>query len=292
MALIKKLFGGIDLTWPKLIISAVVIGILTGVIAMCRPLIDTSFHNITVYFEFWILAGILIIVNSKSPLDSALKCFVFFLVSQPLVYLVQVPFSDMGFGILSYYRNWIVWTILTFPMGYIGWYMKKDQWWSVFILVPMLGMLALEMTGYIGRTVFWFPRNLLSVLFCLFTMFGSVLGIFNDKKAKMIGLAFASVFAIAAFAIAFMRPVVYDTQILFSGGSSGVTFDETYQASFEDPKMGDIAVEYEEGVEDYVVHVKLRHGGRNRIYLDGPDGSRKTFDISVRYSTYEVNEVK
>ena len=31
---LKKLFGGINLTWPKLIISAIVAGFLTAVIAM------------------------------------------------------------------------------------------------------------------------------------------------------------------------------------------------------------------------------------------------------------------
>lgn len=38
-------------------------------------------------------------MNSKDPLDSALKTFVFFLISQPLVYLVQVSFSEMGWGL-------------------------------------------------------------------------------------------------------------------------------------------------------------------------------------------------
>ena len=89
---LKKLFGGINLTWPKLIISAIVAGILTAVIAMIPELHYTSFNAITVTFEVWILFGIIIIMNSKSNIDSALKCFVFFLISQPLVYLIQVPF--------------------------------------------------------------------------------------------------------------------------------------------------------------------------------------------------------
>ena len=54
---------------------------------------DTSFRDIAIKFECWILFGIIIICNSKNPKDSALKCFVFFLISQPLVYLIQVPLS-------------------------------------------------------------------------------------------------------------------------------------------------------------------------------------------------------
>ena len=93
----EKLFGGIDLTWPKLIAAAVAAGVLTAVLAIVPALHYTSFHAPTVTFEVWILLGILIIMNSRSNLDSALKCFVFFLISQPLVYLVQVPFNSLGF---------------------------------------------------------------------------------------------------------------------------------------------------------------------------------------------------
>ena len=95
---LKKLFGGINLTWPKLIISAIVAGILTAVIAMIPGLRYTSFNAITVTLEVWILFGIIIIMNSRSNIDSALKCFVFFLISQPLVYLIQVPFNAYGWG--------------------------------------------------------------------------------------------------------------------------------------------------------------------------------------------------
>ena len=84
----KKLFGGINLTWKKLIIFAIIAGTYTAVMALLPITRDTSFRDIAIYFEWWILFGIIIISNSKSPLDSALKCFVFFLISQPLIYLV------------------------------------------------------------------------------------------------------------------------------------------------------------------------------------------------------------
>ena len=80
--LTDKVFGGINLTWPKVIIAAVIAGVITAVIAIIPQLRYTSFIGITVTFEVWILFGIIIIMNSKSNLDSALKCFVFFLISQ------------------------------------------------------------------------------------------------------------------------------------------------------------------------------------------------------------------
>ena len=81
----KKLFGQLNLTWPKLVIFAVIAGVWTGAMAALPFTKDTSFADISISFEWWVLFGILIIVNSQSPVDSALKCFVFFLISQPLV---------------------------------------------------------------------------------------------------------------------------------------------------------------------------------------------------------------
>ena len=57
---VGKLFGGLDLSWPKLIISAVSAGVLTAVIALIPALHYTSAHTITVTFEVWILFGIII----------------------------------------------------------------------------------------------------------------------------------------------------------------------------------------------------------------------------------------
>ena len=69
---------------------------------------DTSIELIGVTFESWILFVVIIMANTKKPLESALKTFVFFLISQPLIYLLQVPFSILGWQILHFYLNWIV----------------------------------------------------------------------------------------------------------------------------------------------------------------------------------------
>ena len=115
------------MTWVKLIIFAVAAGIWTGVMAMLPAAKDTSFADISIYFEWWILFGIVIIMNSRSPLDSGLKCFVFFLISQPLVYLTQIVAGQAGVSLFTYYRYWFMVTLLTLPMGYIGFFMKKDD---------------------------------------------------------------------------------------------------------------------------------------------------------------------
>ena len=180
----KKLFGGLNITWPKLIIFAVICGVYTGVMALLPITADTSFRDITTTFECWVLFGILIIVNSKSPLDSALKTFVFFLISQPLVYLVQAPFSPNGLGLLRYYPPWFRWTLLTFPMAFVGWYMKKDKWWGLLILGPMLLFVGYHYQRYFGEAWHFFPQHLLTALFCAATMLLYPLYIFKDKRIR------------------------------------------------------------------------------------------------------------
>ena len=102
-----KLFGGIKMTWQRVIIFAVIAGVITALAAMLIP-DGNSLHEIAVSLEAWILFAILIITNCKKPWGAALKTFVFFLISQPLVYLIQVPFSWMGWGLFRYYRYWFI----------------------------------------------------------------------------------------------------------------------------------------------------------------------------------------
>lgn len=135
----QKLFGKLNITWGKLILFAVICGVYTGVMALLPMAKDTSFQDITMTFECWILFAVVIIMNSKSPLDSALKVFVFFLVSQPLVYLVQAPFHPDGLSLFRFYPPWFLWTLLTFPAAFVGHYLKKDKWWGLLILESPTG---------------------------------------------------------------------------------------------------------------------------------------------------------
>ena len=157
---------------------------------------DTSFRDIAVYLEWWILFGIIIICNSKSPKDSALKCFVFFLISQPLIYLIQVPFSSMGFGLFKYYRYWFIWTLACLPMGFIGYYIKKKNIISMIILLPMLLLLAYIGFGYFISMISNFPHHLLSFIACFFIIIMVVLNLFDKTKYKIILLSIVAICSI------------------------------------------------------------------------------------------------
>ena len=289
---IKKLFGGIELTWKKLIVFAIIAGLFTAAMAILPATNDTSFEDITVYLDVWIMFGILIIMNSKSPLDSALKCFVFFLISQPLVYLIQVPFSSLGWQIFGYYKYWFIWTLFTLPMGYIGYYMKKDKWWGLLILAPILIILGIDYSNYLGKTVYLFPHHLLSALFCAVTIAIYPLCIFNDKKVKTIGIIISILIILAATVYALVNRYTYNTTLLSNNGELGAVFDDSYKAYLEDDSFGKVEIVYNEAIEDYLLNAKLVKGGQTRLILEDSKGSRKIYNLDIGYSKVDITEVK
>ena len=283
----KKLFGGINLTWKKLVVFSIFSGIYTAVMAMLPIAKDTSFNDLTVTFEVWIFFGIFIIMNSKSPKDSALKCFIFFLISQPLVYLVQDIIKQSNL-FNTYYRFWFLWTIACLPMGFIGYYMKKDKWWGLLILIPMLLLTGEECAGYLSKTMFSFPRHLLTTIFCMSALIIYPLAIFNNKKIKTTGVVISSIIIIALTIICIINPPVYSTDILFNGEK--YKFDDNYKVYLTDNKYGELSIRYESGIEDWKVHAEFKKAGKTEFILESPDGDIITFDISIRRDTYNVKE--
>lgn len=283
---IKKLFGGVNLTWPKLIISAVAAGVFTALMAIIPIFQNTSFHTITATFEVWILFGIIIIMNSNSNLDAALKCFVFFLISQPLVYLLQVPFSWQGWNLFGYYKYWFVWTIFCFPMGYIGYWMKKDKWWGYLILLPMILLTADSYSAYFSDFLFSRPRYILISMFCACAMILYPVAVFHNKKIKAVGVAI-SVAAIAALTIlSLVKPPVYSTEIMGNGKEH--QFDDTYTAYLADKKYGDVEIRYDESFEDYVLHADFKKAGDTVLTLVSPTGEKAEYDLHIERHTYTV----
>lgn len=167
-----KIFGGIDMSWWKVIVFAVATAVVTAVFLIVPVFLNTSFIEMGTTFEMWVLFAMIIMTNCKKPLESALKTFVFFLISQPLIYLFQVPFSSLGWQLFTYYYRWFIFTLLTFPMAFAGWYVKKGNWLSLLILTPI--NLLLGWTGLLyvtERLIPNFPNHLIAVIVC----FGQIL---------------------------------------------------------------------------------------------------------------------
>ena len=283
----KKFFGGINLTWPKLIIMSIIMGVYTAIMAMLNIAKDTSFSDLAVTFEVWVFFGIFIIMNSKSAKDSAFKCFIFFLISQPLVYLVQDVINNSNL-FLTYYRYWFYWTIATIPMAFIGYYMKKDKWWGLLILIPMLLLVAEECAGYLSRTMFSFPRHLLTTIFCIISLIIYPLGIFKNKIAKIGGLIISGLLIIIITVLCIIKPPIYST-ILISNGDK-YTFDDSYTVYLTDKKYGDLSIKYDNGIDDWMIYAEFKKAGNTELVLSSPDGKKTVFDISISRNAYTLKE--
>ena len=162
-----KLYGGISLTWPAVILYAVGTAVLTTIFLVVPIFRDTSFMRMGETLEAWIFFAVIIIANCKTPLESALKTFVFFLISQPLIYLFQVPFSWQGWGLFRYYKYWFILTLCTFPAALIGWYIRKKNWLSLLILMPVLILLAYFCEDGLEHVIHQFPKLLIMAVFCI-----------------------------------------------------------------------------------------------------------------------------
>ena len=183
-SLIKKLFGGFEMTWKRLIIFAVLAGVYTALMALLVP-DGNSFHDIAVTVEAWVLLAVIVIANCKKPLEAAIKTFVFFLISQPLVYLLQVPFNALGWGIFIYYPRWFGITLLTFPGAFVGWYIKKDNIVAGIIFSIAAAILIMTGVGYVSGFPHYFPNHLLSAIYCFAIIPVMAYGLFSKKEPRI-----------------------------------------------------------------------------------------------------------
>lgn len=184
---LKSWFGQMDMSW-KLVIEAALISGLTAGIVNCIPFLkDTSFDDIAHNLEVWVVLGLWIVSNTKSSREAALKVFVFFLISQPLIFLIESPF--FGLQVFSSYPYWLLITLLTAPAGYFAWYIGRESWKGAVALFFAEAILIAEGCQYMWIVINQFPRQLLAMIFC----FGSVLLLplvfYTQKKRRFLLLA-------------------------------------------------------------------------------------------------------
>lgn len=289
MTYIKKLFGGIELTWIKVLIFAVVSGVYTGIVLIIPPLADTSFTDIGASFEWWILFAIIIISNCKTPLEAAAKTFVFFLISQPLVYLVQVPFSWLHWEIFGYYPTWFLWTLLTFPMAFAGWFVKKGKWYSLLILSPMLILLAVTGMVYLHEALYLFPRHLLTVIFCIVQIFLLVFAFFDDKKLRIAGSAVGAVFT----AVFFFTTVYHKPHVISNINDAEIDPDTKYTVSVADENI--LKVVPDDFGGSNALQAEFYSIGSTEMTLTDENGNILVYEASLGKNykvTFELKEKK
>ena len=272
-ALLNRLYGGLRFTWPRLIAYAAGAAVLTAVFLIIPIFEGTSFERMGVYLEAWIFLAVLIMANCKTPLESALKTFVFFLISQPLIYLLQVPFSSMGWGLFGYYKTWFILTLLTFPMAFVGWYITKRNWLSLLILAPVLAFLGTVFAEAVRETVLSFPRLLLTALFCLGQILLYLYLFTSAAPQKLIGLLLAA--AGAAF-ILLTTSAVDINSTMFLPDEPVLT--EAAAVTVDDPSVAEVSVA--STGEDSMVRVRSEKLGTTAVTVrDGQNEYHYTLRV-------------
>ena len=161
MRKIKTYFGELKMTWLRVILLALITAVYTALINQVPFLKDSSFQDIAIYVDWWILFAVFIIVNCEKWWEAALKCFVFFVVSQPLIYLIEVPFYAQRWEIFRYYDYWFKITLLTLPGAVIAFQLKKKNWLSVLVLSLATTYLAYASIDYFRAAMANFPNHIL-----------------------------------------------------------------------------------------------------------------------------------
>lgn len=177
MQVINKIFGGIKIPWKFLLPFAVIIGVYTGFVLTVPAFQNTSIRDIGSGFEWWIFFAMVIISNSETPKESAAKTFIFFLISQPIVFLVQPNGIEL---FQRYYFDWFIYTLFTFPMAWIGWYTRKEKIFAPFILSFVLIYLTDHFISYVNQ------QHIFSAIFCIVLFIALVLGTMKNRKLKII----------------------------------------------------------------------------------------------------------
>ena len=170
-------------------------------------------------------------------------------------------------------------------MGYIGYFMKKNKWWGYLILLPMILELAYSYMGYFSNLLFYFPKYILIVLFCAATMMLYPLAIFDNKKIKWTGAVISAVLIVTVTVIGFLYPPVYSTYFL-----AAEVADDTYEVCLENSDYGDVAIVYDENLEEYMVHAQFKKAGDTTLTLTSPTGEKTTYALHIERDTYKINK--
>ena len=191
MTFFNKLFGGLKMSWPAVILFAVAAGLYAGVMGSVPALNPTSFHDICVSHECWIIFAFIIATNCEKTWECALKTFVFFLISQPLVYGVEVLTGNLVLekAIYYYVEIWGPATLFTLPGGAIAHLIKKQNPLGAIVLGLGNTLMAVLGCSYAIKLVENPPYHLLTVLLCFAAIVVMTLAIQKQKKNRIISFA-------------------------------------------------------------------------------------------------------
>ena len=277
------LLGGLDMSWLKVIVMAVLSAVITAVFLIVPVFKNTSFERMGVYMEAWLFLTVVIMTNCEKPLEAACKVLVFFLISQPLIYLLQVPFSSLGWMIFGYYPFWFKLTLATFPLAYAGWHVKKKNWMSVVMIGAASLFLAFTAAEVIKDMTGVFPRYLLTVLFCLGQIILYAFAFMPNKlwQYLCIGLPLA-----AMIVVMILKPQV--NLELYEQLPEGLTFSKEAVVEVSDPSIAEVDIR---GPQGEILRVLGHKYGVTEVTVR--DGNKTVrFSIEVYRDDNKYDQIK
>ena len=179
----KKLsaaFGALPMTWPVVCAFAAIIGIYVGIINQIPTLYDTSFRDIAVTYEWWVLFAVLIVSNCKSAREAGMKCLVFFLISQPIIYLVELPTLGWDKALYYYLRIWLPISLLTLPGGAVAYFLKLCSAFPRHLLT-VISCASIIVVLILGMQKRWKTRILSAVTTVLLTAGVIIWAVLNER---------------------------------------------------------------------------------------------------------------
>ena len=184
----KKLFGGLNLTWLKLLIFALLAGVYTAAVAIIPACEGTSFRDIAVSYEWWVIFAFIIATNCKTPLEAALKVFVFFAISQPIIFGIEVLCGIVSADMASFYyiTNWGPKTLFTFPGGFIAFFIAKQNPLGAIVLGLGCAIEAVLGVFYLQEVVKNFPWHILTVIVCFASIAIMTFSIQRENKMRLL----------------------------------------------------------------------------------------------------------
>lgn len=186
----KRLYGNLKMNWLTVILFAIAAGIYAGVVMLIPFLEGTSFQDIGIAYEWWVIFAVIIVVNCKTSWEAMLKCFVFFLISQPLVYIVEILFGSLSFDMGWYYYStiWLPMTMLTLPGGFIAYFCKKQNLLGGIILGLGNTIQAVMAISYFVMAIRNFPHHILSACVSVISIIVMSVYIQKERKYRLISL--------------------------------------------------------------------------------------------------------
>ena len=269
--MIEKLFFKTKITWLRVVLSAVGTGVIVAAFLILPVFTNTSFRAPGETPEFWLFPALVIVLNAATAKEAMAKTFVFFLISQPVIYLVQVPFTLFGWQIFAYYPFWFMITVLTIPAAWLAFRARRGGIFGglVFGLAEIL--LAVYGVSSLKILYFEFPRYLLAALYCFGFMVLMNIYFLKQKRSRMISVIIAAAATVTVAALIIFMPSDGELSYPLPDGEGWqvIACDEQLTAAVEEDSLritGHVNGEYVILLEDedgcivsYSVHVSGGH---------------------------------